>query len=400
MFCASIIDAFAHLEPLVLNKLQLIIPASAGSPKFWAEKNAGLHVTRFELTSQETAHSHSSHHHSEHTTFAHIKNLIENSALEQSEKNIAVDILTILAKAEAKVHATPIENVHFHEVADWDSVMDIVAAACLIQAINLSGVSVSAIPLGGGLVKTQHGLLPVPAPAAAEILKGFTFEDDGIKGERVTPTGAAIIKYLVTHYPVRTLKNATSLQLGYGGGSKEFVGISNFLRAVFYDISAEENAHIKSDTVVVIEFDIDDMTGEEIAQSLDLIRQHKGVIDVTSSTARGKKNRAVECIRLLVKPESFAKIQAVCFEQTSTIGLRHCVMARAVLSRTQIQDDVSGENFNAKKCRRPNGEITTKIESDDLPTATTLTKRRAIKYRVEQMHTHVETDEKSTNGDA
>ena len=119
-----------------------------------------------------------------------------NSALNEEITNLAIELLTILGKAEAKIHAKNLTDVHFHELADWDSLMDVVASAVIINALANSSWSISKLPLGDGLVQTQHGLIPVPAPATAEILTGFEFFDDGVKGERITPTGAAILSLL------------------------------------------------------------------------------------------------------------------------------------------------------------------------------------------------------------
>ena len=129
-------------------------------------------------------------------TFLKIKEMLKDAGLAPNVLTRALDIFTHLAKAEAKAHGTPLENVHFHEVADWDSVADIVGAAFCIEAFPGASWSVGPIPLGGGRVQTSHGPLPVPAPATAELLKGFAVIDDGVSGERVTPTGAAILKSL------------------------------------------------------------------------------------------------------------------------------------------------------------------------------------------------------------
>jgi len=413
MFCAAMLDAWpVHTQPL-LNVLQKILPSSCGTPKVWADKNAGMHVQRFALievepqpeskkakatdkavkkteskTIKETvtpthshSHTHPSHDHDhDHTTFIALKKRIEQSQLTKNIADIAVRILTILAHAEAKMHATTIEQVHFHELADWDSLMDVVAAAFLIDAVNPQSVSFSDLPLGRGLVKTQHGLLPVPAPATTEILKGFTCRDDGIKGERITPTGAAILRYLHTHLTVKRITQAGLLSQGYGGGSRNLEGMPNLLRLAFF---TGPNSLVTVDTVMQIECDIDDMTPEEIALACDILRETQGVIDVTVSALRGKKNRLVERVGLLCDTAYQDAICDAVFAQTATLGVRITPVTRKILPREPFTAHRQGQVVQGKQATRPTGNITRKIESDNLKAFSTLAQRRAVKRDTE-----------------
>ena len=255
--------------------------------------------------------------------------------------------------------------------------MDVVASAVILNALANANWSTSKLPIGGGLVNTQHGLIPVPAPATTEILKGFEFIDDGIKGERITPTGAAILCYLsesllLSDQPQGQLKTS-----GYGLGTKEFPGMPNILRVLSFE-KANSSSN-QQGTVVIIEFDIDDMTGEELALSLDLLRAENGVLDVVSQTARGKKNRAVELIRIQASSSDYQNIIKQCFMQTTTIGLRYRFETRHHLSRQLTE-------YNSQYCKsviRPDGTTTTKIEHDQLHDFSTLAERRVIKNEVE-----------------
>jgi len=351
MFIAGMLDTFEELTPLVMASLSKVLPANTGTPILSTGINAGISGLRFFLqdddadkfssAAQDTekhAHSHSHEHehnhqshshdneghthdhgHAHETSYQYLCQLLSDSQLDSDILDVATKLLTIIAKAEAKIHGKTMADVHFHELADWDSLMDVVASAVILNALADASWSTSKLPIGGGLVNTQHGLIPIPAPATAEILKNFEFVDDGIKGERITPTGAAILCYLsesllLSGQPQGKLKTS-----GYGLGTKEFPGMPNILRVLSFE-KANSSSH-QQGTVVVIEFDIDDMTGEELALSLDLLRAEMGVLDVVSQTARGKKNRAVELVRILASSSDYQNIIKQCFMQTTTIGL-------------------------------------------------------------------------------
>ena len=258
--------------------------------------------------------------------------------------------------------------------------MDVVAAAFLIDAVNPQSVSFSDLPLGRGLVKTQHGLLPVPAPATTEILKGFTCRDDGIKGERITPTGAAILRYLHTHLTVKRITQAGLLSQGYGGGSRNLEGMPNLLRLAFF---TGPNSLVTVDTVMQIECDIDDMTPEEIALACDILRETQGVIDVTVSALRGKKNRLVERVGLLCDTAYQDAICDAVFAQTATLGVRITPVTRKILPREPFTAHRQGQVVQGKQATRPTGNITRKIESDNLKAFSTLAQRRAVKRDTE-----------------
>lgn len=384
MFIAAMLDACPSLKSEALNAVTSVLPSSAGKPLLSEGINAGISGLRFTLQEPEVEHHHNhahadnhTHDHSHHTTYKYLCKLLTQSSLPDEITQVAIDLLTIIAKAEAKIHAKTLNDVHFHELADWDSLMDVVASAVILHALKPCSWSISKLPIGGGLVNTQHGLIPVPAPATAEILTGFEFFDDGIQGERITPTGAAILRFLSDKKLISCRQQGHLHNTGYGLGSKIFPGMPNILRAMLFDLGQSQQK--QQDTVVSIEFDIDDMTGEELAFSLDLIRQFDGVIDVTVQTARGKKNRAVELVRILASTTNYQNIIEYCFIQTSTIGLRYRFETRAHLSRTL--HDVNDNAF--KSVTRPNGIKTIKIEHEQLTTLQTLNERRMQKYKIE-----------------
>ena len=190
MFVAALLDAFPDLRPRVLADARAVLPA--GCEGQVRETRSGiLRGLGFGLVGEPSDHCRGA------GGFLDMVGRIRSAALGDGSAEQAVAILTLIAEVEAAIHQVPIEDVHFHEIADWDSLLDVVAAGSIAAALPGARWTVSPLPRGGGLVKTQHGLLPVPAPATAALLTGFAWRDDGVEGERVTPTGAAILRHLV-----------------------------------------------------------------------------------------------------------------------------------------------------------------------------------------------------------
>ncbi len=286
----------------------------------------------------------------------------------------AAAILRRIAEAEAGIHGVALDDVHFHEIGGWDSLMDVTAAGSIAAALPGVSWSVSALPLGSGLVKTAHGLLPVPVPAAAAILAGYDWRDDGVPGERVTPTGAAILAHLTGGAPgVR--RGGRLLATGCGAGSRALPGMPNILRASLF--AAGEDA--QTDAVCVVECDIDDMTGEEIAQAADRLRALPAVRDLVLTPGIGKKGRPLVTLRLLADPAGVEAVAREVFLETSTLGLRWHRAERRILPREEIRG-----GLRAKRALRPGGVRTVKAESDALSGIATLAARRAAKAKGEE----------------
>jgi uncharacterized protein (DUF111 family) len=210
-------------------------------------------------------------------------------------------------------------------------------------------------------------MLPVPAPATAAILIGFAWRDDGVSGERVTPTGAAILRHVGA--AARATAGRVLAASGTGAGTRELADLPNILRALIFEDGAGENPR---DRVAVLGFDIDDMTGEELAEAAERIRACPGVLDVSMAAALGKKGRPLTWFRVLAREEALQAVQRACLQQTSTLGLRWRIEERAVLARTERDSD----GVRVKAATRPDGSITVKAESDDLRNAPDLAGRR------------------------
>lgn len=287
-----------------------------------------------------------------------IRQRLTDGTLPGDVRDRAIEIFRLLAEAEGAVHGKPPDDVHFHEIAGWDSVADIVGAAYVIDAIGATDWSVAPLPLGGGRVKSAHGPLPVPAPATAKLLEGFAMIDDGVGGERVTPTGAAILKHLSvdagsTRQPVRITKT------GVGFGTRKLPGMSNILRLLAFE---EQTAARRDGEVAVIAFEVDDQTPEDLAAGLDNLRARPEVLDALQAPAIGKKGRAIARIQVLCRPRALNSVIDACFAETATIGLRWSIAARAELAR----DETHVDGVGVKRVHRPGGVTTAKAELDDL----------------------------------
>ena len=281
----------------------------------------------------------------------------------------------ILAAAEASVHGVAIENVHFHELADWDSLMDVVAAGSILGRCAGATFSLSPLPLGSGTVKTQHGKMPVPTPATTILLAGQTVFADGVPGERVTPTGAAIVSVL----PRGPMPLGTVAGQGFGAGTRTLPGIANVLRALVIEPATQPS--FTGDSVAEIAFEVDDMTGEEIAEAATRLRDIAGVVDVTVGSRTGKHGRPVSDFRVLTTPAAQAHTAAAVFDQTATIGLRTTQTQRIKLPRADGAVPLAGTPVPAKTVDRPAGP-TRKAEARAV-TGDTLQARRKLRRAVE-----------------
>jgi len=297
-----------------------------------------------------------------HRQWSEIRELLLRSRLAPPVLRRAIAIFELLARAEAEVHGTPADAVAFHEVGAWDSIADIVAAAWLIERSGATGWSCSSIPLGRGRIEGAHGQLPVPAPATAALLRGFPVFDDGLDGERVTPTGAAILRHLAPDFGPQRAPRVLVGQ-GYGFGTKRFPGLSNVLRISVFDDSPRGAG---AAPIGVCEFEVDDQTPEDLAVAIDRLRELPGVLDVVQATVLGKKGRVTAQLRVLARLPQIDAVIDRCLIETTTLGVRWFQVNRRTLAREVSEHSVSGAAVRVKRARRPDATITRKAEMDDL----------------------------------
>jgi uncharacterized protein (TIGR00299 family) protein len=258
---------------------------------------------------------------------------IENAKLAPRAAERARKIFTRLAEAEAKVHQLPVEQVHFHEVGAVDSIVDIVGAAIGFELLGIDEFACSALDVGSGQVKTAHGVLPVPAPATAELLKGAPMFTSGIAKELVTPTGAAIATTLATRYveiPEMTLK-----AIGYGAGSADLKEKANVLRLLIGETAVSQAGEYWDAPVTVIETNIDDMSPQIYGYFVERALE-AGALDVFSSPVQMKKNRPGMLLTLLSEPHNVSRLMDLLFRETTTIGIRTHDVRRRTLARESV----------------------------------------------------------------
>lgn len=371
MFIAAMLDALPDLQARVFSDLAAVLPADVGTCMLQRADVSGLRAAGFQFQPQGNT---DYMHHGPLRHFTDFLALIDAANLSPGTAAAAIDILTRLARAEASIHGVPLEQVHFHELSDWDALVDVTAAGSISAALRQSEWSCGPLPTGSGNVQTAHGLLPVPAPATAAILTGYVWHDDGTPGERVTPTGAAILAHLTSGAGNGRHVGGISRVIGYGAGTRRFARLPNILRATVYD-----TAQSTVETITTLSFEIDDMTGEEIACAADHLRAFSGVQDVTLVAGTGKKGRPVVRFDVLATPDSADAVVAAIFSQTATIGLRQTNAMRHVLPR---QAETSPSGLRLKRIDRPAGS-TVKVEHDDLRDMATLAERRAARTQAE-----------------
>lgn len=261
-------------------------------------------------------------------SFNDIKSLIEKSDLPQIVKFNSIAIFRRIGKVEAKVHGTTINKIHFHEVGAIDSIIDIVGGSLALNLLDADLIVSSPINTGEGIVKCDHGILPVPAPATLELLKGIPCYSSGVEKELTTPTGAAFIGYFAEKFG--SLPNMNMLSTGYGAGTHEIKNIPNLLRVVLG--KSEEGPRHQS--IKVIETNIDDMNPEFYDYVIDQLFK-VGAVDVFFTPINMKKNRPGILLSVITSTEHFDSVVQVLLEETSTLGVRHYDVGRVVLPRKQ-----------------------------------------------------------------
>lgn len=265
-----------------------------------------------------------------HRHLPHVEKIIEAGILSSKAKANALAVFRRLGEAEARSHAVPIEKVHFHEVGAVDSICDIVGACVALDLLGIEEIYSSRINVGSGTVHTEHGVLPVPAPATTDLLKNRPIYSSGPEAELTTPTGAALLATLAKDFgklpPLRVLSQ------GFGAGDKDFPTQANVLRILI----GERTLATESTSVTVLEANIDDSTPQILAYTMERLL-NAGALDVTLTPTVMKKNRPATIISAIAAPDLTEELTQILFTETSTLGIRVFEAQRRVLPR-QVEE--------------------------------------------------------------
>ncbi|MEC8555174.1 MAG: nickel pincer cofactor biosynthesis protein LarC [Planctomycetota bacterium] len=264
-----------------------------------------------------------------HRHWSDIRQMLEQSKLTDAELHTAKRLFECIAVAEAKVHGSSLEEVHFHEVGAIDSIVDIVGTAVALQSLGIDQVIASPTPTGSGQIKIAHGTVAVPAPATAEILTGVPIRSCSIEAELTTPTGAAILRTLADDFG--PLPDMQIQRIGYGSGHKELKEQANILRVLIGNSWAPSE-----DRVLLLETNLDDITGEQLGFAIERLWEVEA-LDVFTTAIGMKKNRPAVMLSVLAMPEHRVAIEQCLFQHTGALGIRHTLLQRSKLQRKSLQ---------------------------------------------------------------
>jgi len=312
----------AGVEPDYLREQLALLPVSGFEISFETVNRSGLSAAYARV---ETAHEH------KHRHLSDIKQIIEGSALSAAVKQRAVQIFTRLAEAEARVHNEPVDHVHFHEVGALDAIVDVVGAAICFDALKIDRFICSPIHVGSGMVKMAHGQFPVPPPAVTELLKGVPFYSSEIKGELLTPTGAAIITTVCSGYgPIpQMITEAT----GYGAGTREYQDFPNVLRVL---LGETDDTGATDERLWMLETNLDDASPQIIGHVMERVLE-SGALDCFFTPVQMKKNRPGVLLSVLCSANEKEALLKLLFTETTTLGVRSYEVIRRALERSVIR---------------------------------------------------------------
>ena len=279
--------------------------------------------------SHEHSHSHDHHHDHSHRSLHDIHHIIDDLKLPEAVRTDILAVYRLIAEAESKAHDKPVSEIHFHEVGTMDAIADIASVCLLLHKLAPDQIIASPIHVGSCQVKCAHGILPVPAPATAYILKDIPIYSGSIQGELCTPTGAALLKHFVTRFDQMPLMTPAST--GYGMGTKDFPA-ANCVRAILGESFAENQA----ETICELSCNVDDMTGEDIAFAIETFLQN-GALDAFTVPCTMKKGRPGVLVTVLCKDPDQKQMTKLILQHTTTLGVRSAIKKRWVLSRTESE---------------------------------------------------------------
>ena len=342
MVLGALVDAGADLRAIETDLRRLGLENWSISAE--KVKRSAISATHVRVETQEDHH---------HRGLSIILKRIEDAKLAPRAAERAKRIFTRLAEAEAKVHQVPVEQVHFHEVGAVDSIIDIVGAAIGFELLGIDEFACSTFNVGAGQVKTAHGLLPVPAPATTELLRGAPMYSSGIPHELVTPTGAAIATALAARFAV--VPEMKLRVIGYGAGSKDLKEQANVLRLLIGESLMSEAGERWDSPVTVIETNLDDMSPQIYGYFAEKALA-AGALDVFSTPVQMKKNRPGLLVTLLAESANLSRLIDLVFRETTTIGVRTYEARRKTLDRELVPVETPFGSVRIK-ISRMNGSV-------------------------------------------
>lgn len=331
----------AGADPNVLTQQLSLLNVQGFEVRFETVDRAGLSATHAIVdTAQEQKHRH----------LKDILTIITNAALSDSVKKTATKIFTRLGEAEARVHNEPIEKVHFHEVGALDAIVDVIGAAICFELLGIERFVSSPLHVGSGFVQMEHGRFPIPPPAVADLLKGVPFYSTDIKGELLTPTGAAIITTVTEEYGPMPSMECDSI--GYGAGTREYESFPNALRVFIGETGPAES---QVENLLMIETNIDDLSPQVLGHVMDRAFE-LGALDCYFTSVQMKKNRPGVLLSVLSKPDSKQRLMELLFSETTTLGVRTYEVERRALDRSVVRVETQYGPIDVKVARL-NGHI-------------------------------------------
>ena len=311
----------AGVDPDALREQLSLLNVEGFKIDFETTDRSGLSATYARVvTIQEHKHRH----------LADIRGIIENSGVSNAAKDLSLRIFERLAEAEARVHNEPIEKVHFHEVGALDAIVDVVGAAICFNLLKIDRFVCSPLHVGSGMIQMAHGRFPIPPPAVTELLRGVPFYSGDIKGELLTPTGAAIITTVCSEYgPIPRIKTDRT---GYGAGTREYDNFPNVLRVLIGETETDDAA---SERLWMIETNLDDASPQIIGHVMDRVFEI-GALDCYVTPVQMKKNRPGVLLSVLCGPEQKETVMKLLFLETTTLGVRSYEVERRALRRNVV----------------------------------------------------------------
>ena len=321
----------AGVNPDFLRQQLSLLPVSGFSVNFERVNRSGLSATyaRVETASED-----------KHRHLADIKQIIDRSGLSERVKQRAVQIFTRLAEAEARVHNEPVDHVHFHEVGALDAILDVIGAAICFDYLKIDRFMCSPLHVGSGMVKMAHGCFPIPPPAVAELLKGVPFYAGDVKGELLTPTGAAIITTVCSDYG--PIPQMTTESTGYGAGTREYPDFPNVLR-----VFVGETSLATDERLWMIETNLDDASPQIIGHVMDRVLE-SGALDCFFTPVQMKKNRPGVLLSVLCGPDEKEGLMKLLFMETTTLGVRSYEVGRRALERSAVRVETQYGSIDVK----------------------------------------------------